>query len=285
MKTILVPTDFSPIANTALNYAIHVAGKLKSKIYLLHSYQVPAPIGEVPFAVLNDERRMLKEESEKNLLEASVKVGNAGIAYEYISVEGDAVDSILQAVKEKKAEMIIMGAKGETNLLDAIFGSVCLKVMEKASCPVMAIPNDTVITKPVKHITFATDYHQSDFAAIDRAVEIAGLSQAELNILHISDAEIGADEEKIMMRNFMEKVKKRSNYTKLSFQVIHGYKVEERLQQYVEDENTDMLMLSTHYRGFFDRIFGTSITKDIARNTNIPVLAFHHNANAAVKLI
>lgn len=285
MKTILVPTDFSPIANTALRYAISVADKFKSKIFLLHSYQVPAPVGEVPFSVLDDERRVLREESEKNLREVSVKIGTAGVAYEYISVEGVAEDSILRAAKEKKIEMIIMGSKGQSNLADVIFGSVCLRVMEKATCPVMAIPNDTVITKPVKHITFATDYHQSDFAAIDKGVEIARLSQADLNILHISDAQIGADEEKVMMRNFMEGVKKRSNYTKLSFQVIHGYKIEERLQQYVEDEQTDMLMMSTHYRSFFDRIFGSSITREITRNTNIPVIAFHYNAHAAVKLI
>ena len=37
MKTILVPTDFSGNADNALNYAIHLAGKDRAKIILVHS--------------------------------------------------------------------------------------------------------------------------------------------------------------------------------------------------------------------------------------------------------
>lgn len=285
MKTILLPTDFSSTADNALNYALTLAKKQNIKIILLHVYQVPAPIAEVPFGVLNEERLALKANSENKIKNLEMRIQHAGgISYECLVEEGAAVDTILKVAKEKKVDLIVMGATGETSLVGVIFGSVSLKVMEKAQCPVMTVPQHMTISKEIKRITFATDYHQSDLAAIDKASEIAAATNAQLNILHISDAVIGADEEKALMKNFMEKVKSATSYFNLSFQIIHAYNVEKRLEQYVEDESTDMLMMATHYRTFFDRLFSRSMTKEVALNTKVPVVAFHYNAKTAVKL-
>jgi nucleotide-binding universal stress UspA family protein len=40
MKTLLVPTDFSAIAQNAIDYAIEIATLTKSKIILFHAYQM-----------------------------------------------------------------------------------------------------------------------------------------------------------------------------------------------------------------------------------------------------
>ena len=41
MKRILIPTDFSENAWVALKYALILAQKLDSKIYVFHAYNVP----------------------------------------------------------------------------------------------------------------------------------------------------------------------------------------------------------------------------------------------------
>jgi len=254
-------------------------------LILFHAYQVAAPIAEVPFAVLNDEQRLLKEEAEQKLSALARKIEHAGtISYEYIADLGDSVPSILRAAEEKKAELIVMGATGQTGLASTIFGSVCLKVMEKATCPVMAIPGHFAVNKAVKRITFATDYHRSDVADIVKACELAAATGAQLNVLHVSDASIGADEERKLMNDFREKLKTRISYPHVTFQIIHGYNVEDRLLQYVDDEATDMLMMATHYRTFFDRLFNKSITREVTKNSSIPVVAFHFNAKSGVIL-
>ncbi|HMQ48425.1 MAG TPA: universal stress protein [Saprospiraceae bacterium] len=38
MQKILVPTDFSPVADNALNYAIEIAAKFESELLLYHVY-------------------------------------------------------------------------------------------------------------------------------------------------------------------------------------------------------------------------------------------------------
>jgi nucleotide-binding universal stress UspA family protein len=285
MKTILVPTDFSGAADTALNYAVALAGKLHSRIILLHVFQVPVPVAEVSFNVLNDERRSLKTSSGKKLHALAARINHSGkISHECLTEEGEAAETVLRIANEKKTDLIVMGTTGETGLSHVIFGSTSLKVMERAQCPVMAVPEGLIISKPITRITFATDYHNSDFAAIARATEIAGATGAQLNILHICSTEIDASEEKKLMIDFMERVKKITIYPNLSFQIIHGDNVEERLEQYIEGESADMLMMATHYRSFFNRLFGKSITKNVARHATIPVVAFHYNAKTAVKL-
>jgi len=286
MKTILVPTDFSETAETAYDFAITLAKNLNSRLVLLHVYQNPAPVAEVPFDVLNDERRLLKEESEKTIKALKMKMDYAGnLAYEYLSLEGETRNIILTVAREKKAELIIMGATGQTGLSSTLFGSISQSIMEKATCPVMAIPPGFTANKTIRKITYATDYHNSDITAIEKAAEIAAALHAQLDILHISDAVIGADEEKSLMRHFMEKVKNTTSYNNLSFQIIHGYNVEERLEKYVEDGSTEMLLMATHYRDFIDKLFGRSITRNIARTSTVPVVAFHFNAKTSVKLI
>lgn len=285
MKTILVPTDFSISAEAASDFAITLAKKLSSRLVFINAYQAPVPVTQIPFGVLNDERRALKEDSEKQLKVLNMKLGSEGNpSYECLSVEGETTDVILAVAKEKKADMIIMGTTGQNNLAKAIFGSVSLKVMEKAICPVMALPAGSFVSNTIRNITYATDYHNSDIPAIVKAAEIAAAMHAQLNILHISDAVIGADEEKLLMRRFMEKVKEHTDYNNLSFQIIHGFNIEARLEEYVEDGSTDMLLMATHYRDFFDKLFGKSITKNIAQSATVPVVAFHFNAKTSVKL-
>jgi len=40
MKTILVPSDFSKNATTALQYAIHLGNSMQAKLVVFHCYQV-----------------------------------------------------------------------------------------------------------------------------------------------------------------------------------------------------------------------------------------------------
>lgn len=286
MNTLLVPTDFSAAADVAFNYALSLAKNMHARIVLLHAYQPAVPIAQVPFGVLNEERLAFKKEAEEKLKVLAERIERtAKLDYEYIAEEGEAVDTILRASREKAAAMIIMGATGATGALQVAFGSTSLRVMEKAACPVLTVPGNVAISKPIKRIVYATDYHRSDLAAISMATQIAGASNAQLNILHISDAVIGADEEKTLMKNFMKKVKELTLYPELSFEIIHGFNVEARLRQYLNDGGADMLMMSTHYRTFVDRLFGNSITNNLVKDTLVPVVAFHYNAETAVKLV
>jgi len=48
MKTLIVPTDFSPVSINAMNYAADMALNIDASLLLLHVYQIPVTFTEVP---------------------------------------------------------------------------------------------------------------------------------------------------------------------------------------------------------------------------------------------
>jgi nucleotide-binding universal stress UspA family protein len=277
MKTILVPTDFSKNAENALHFAIILAKQQQATLLLLHVYQIAVAVSPAPFNLLLLEKEEAIKDATNKLRALSAQIDHAGgLSHEYLLEEGDTVEAISNIVKEKNVDLIIMGTKGASGLAGVIFGSVATSVIEKASCPVMAIPERTSLTKPIKKITYATDYQKNDTRIIQKIIELAEPIRSQVNIIHISGDKISPDEEYKLMSQFMKKVNDAINYNNMSFQMLHGKDVEDQLEKYIADNSTDILILSTHHRSFFDRLFEKSITKDLTLKATIPLVAFHY---------
>lgn len=285
MKTILVPTDFSSNAENALHFALILAKNQNAKLILMHVYQFPIAVAAVSFNVLEEEKQNIKLDSSKKLRAACIKIDHAGgIPYEYLSEEGDTVDTILRAIEEKEIDLIVMGTKGASGLAGIVFGSTTSHVLEKATCPVMAIPEASKFNTTIKKITYATDYRQSDLGAIQKLIEIATVFKAQINILHVSGDEITAEEEIKLMDAFRKKVNTSVFYNNLSFQLLHGQNVEEELEKYIADGSTDILVMATHSRSFIDRLFERSITKELVEDISVPLIAFHYKKKHPIKI-
>jgi nucleotide-binding universal stress UspA family protein len=282
MKTILVPTDFSDNAENALYYAMEMASKENAKIILLHAYRINYTNPEVPLDFVIEEQKQVISESNNQLREEAKKIEKVGgIKYEYMSIEDSPVEAILTSIKEKNVDLVIMGTKGISNFLDSILGSITAKVIEKANCPVIAVPEEALF-KEIKKITYAASYNQSDIYALEKVVDIAKLFNAQVNVLHVSNKPDLQDDEKRKLKLFMDEANRKIKYNNMAFQLLEGENVEDTLEEYLDDGETDLLVMSTHHRNFFDRIFGNSVTKYMAFHTTIPLMAFHHANKSAV---
>jgi len=279
MKTILVPTDFSDYSENALNMALLLAHSTKAKIILCHVLQLPLAIGEIPYALLEKEKNDLKQQAEIKLKALSLKIDHAGgITYETRILDGEVVNEILDLIKAEKATLVIMGTKGLRNLAEVILGSTTEQLILNSQCPVMAVPIDIHFNKSLKRLTYATDYHKSDIQDLMQLIDIASSLKAQVNVLHISGDEISAEQEVKMMSDFMKEVSNKSTYNNLSFQILHGNNVIQKLQEYLREESTDVLITSTHQRGLIERLFSKSNTLSLLKNSEVPIIAFHYSA-------
>lgn len=277
MKTILIPTDFSKNAENALYYAIELAKKQHSKIILLHAYLVSYPVSEVSYHLIAEQKKQALEDSELQLKAESMKIVHAGgITYECVSDENPPVEAVLKLIRDREIDMVIMGTKGQSNLTNVIFGSNAAAIIEKASCPVIAVPEEAKF-KDIKKITYATAYSHSDLYPLKTVVEMAKLLNAQVNVLHIIESPKleSRKEEKEKMKAFMSEAGEKIDYNNLSFQLLEGEDVDDALENYLNKDSADLLVLSTHHRGFFKRLFGHSVTKYMAYHSRVPVMAFH----------
>lgn len=281
MKNILVPTDFSKNAKNALNYAVAIAKKDMAKITLVHAFHVSYIAPEIPIEFLAAEIDLAEKTSHSQLNALVKKVESENLICETICKQDFALDLILEVATKRKPYLIVMGTKGASGLEALIMGSNTAKVIELAKCPVIAVPEKAKY-KPIKNITYATNYLSSDIDALKKLIEIAKLFEAQISLVHIANEKNATYQEDTTLNKFITKVKNRTNYDKLEFKLIYGEHFVEELENYIKNGETDLLAMSTHHRTIYDKLFGTSYTKKLAYYSNIPLLAFHYKKESMV---
>jgi nucleotide-binding universal stress UspA family protein len=118
LKHILVPVDFSPDPQIALDAAVSLLRLLK--------------VTDAELTIIH-----VSEENEGPPLNLPVDEG--WTVHRYL-VEGEPVETILEVAKEKHPDLIVMATEGHHGFLDALRGSMTERVVREARCPVMAVP-------------------------------------------------------------------------------------------------------------------------------------------------
>jgi len=137
-KTILVPTDFSDSAESALDYAVALAGKLGATVHLLNAITIPAlGVPELGVAVASTMMESAVTANQAELDRLAARREPAKITT--LLRTGDARDVIVEAAKEVHADLIVMGTHGRRGVKRALLGSIAEGVLRTAPCPVLTI--------------------------------------------------------------------------------------------------------------------------------------------------
>jgi nucleotide-binding universal stress UspA family protein len=132
-KTIGIGVTFSPNLEANINEAARLALCFGSKLVLIH-------VGES------------SEEKSTSFRKFLSPFENQGLEYELFYKSGDPVDVILTSTKEKKVDLLIIGALKKENFLKYYLGSIARKITRQASCSVLLLINPSVDRVPCEHI-------------------------------------------------------------------------------------------------------------------------------------
>jgi len=132
IRTILHPTDFSPLAQHALDVARGLASDYHARLVLLHVHEPPVPMGEL----VEVEPPFRREALLRDLQELAPA---AAIATECRVEEGSAAETILKIAGEIQPDLIVLSSHGRTGLRRALLGSVAEAVVRKAPCLVLTV--------------------------------------------------------------------------------------------------------------------------------------------------
>ena len=282
VRRLLIPTDFSLNALNAVKYGVQFGLALKSKITLFHSTHVPV----ISSAEMAMAASMIDEKLDAQVrLEQLKNVLVAEFGYREIEVlvsTGFAVDEINNLSRSESMVMIVMGTKGASGLSEILIGSNTADVIEKCSCPVLAVPVDSVFKKPGK-IVFATNYADNDFQTLYLLAEMFKPFNSEIVVLHV---EVNSDykTENRMLEWFKGQVLTNIPYDNFSFQLAKGDNVVSTVEEYINSNNVEVLSVSTRKRNFFDKLTSRSLTRKLAFHSNMPLLAFHAHSISSTPL-
>ncbi|MBV1693380.1 MAG: universal stress protein [Hyphomicrobiales bacterium] len=141
-KTILVATDGSELSDKAVDQAIGLAGKLGAKLVGVtvrrpfDAMFVEGMVIEVPESV----RQQVLESVKATLEGLGSKAKAAGVSCETISMtHAFPWEAILEAAKQKSADLIVMASHGRRGVSALLIGSETQKVLSHGKVPVLVV--------------------------------------------------------------------------------------------------------------------------------------------------
>lgn len=134
---ILVPLDESPYAERALAYAEELATKNDGQLSLVVAVSAPPPDDSDPIHQIQAQR---PKRAEEYLAARVADLKSRGFTAVHTEVRvGGTADSITDAARERGVDMISMSTHGLGNTGRYAVGSVALKVLMTAPCPVLMV--------------------------------------------------------------------------------------------------------------------------------------------------
>jgi nucleotide-binding universal stress UspA family protein len=139
-RKILVATDFSTHSERALEAAITLARTYGAPIHLLHAFDIPLTLVTpyevaMPNAFLAETRQIAADQ----LAAAEETVRAAGVEVSTQLAEAPAARAIARAAEETRADLIVMGTRGNSGLKHLVLGSVAERTLRRAPCSVLTV--------------------------------------------------------------------------------------------------------------------------------------------------
>jgi nucleotide-binding universal stress UspA family protein len=275
MKTILFPTDFSENAVHASRYAGMLMKLLDANIVLLHVYHVPmVPAYNASFEMadpISETENIVKEDLKAFAVEfmrsSNIPVERVTQRIEY----GFAAEKTIEVATEIKADLIVMGTEGASDMIDKWLGTHAQEVMKTAECPVFIIPNNVPIDYP-QRILYAADFKDDEIHAVQKVLDLAKPLGATCKVVHIHE-----EFEPNIGHIFEETIKELEAKFKdddVTVQQFHRDDTIEGLETYMKTYQPDVLAMAIHEKSFLDSIFSSSKSQHFIQEAKIPMLTF-----------
>lgn len=273
MKTIIIPTDFSAIADNAMHFAVDMAKQIHASVLLLHVYQLPVAISEVPVVVASAEE--LEEASEKKLAVLKDEIERATaykIKVNTQSKMGNVVDVIEDVSHVVQPFAIVMGTEGVGKMERLLFGSTTISTMRHLDVPVLIIPPGASF-RPVKKIGLACDLKEVMSSVPEKEIRtVVKEFNAELHVLNVDHENKGRSaetyEQSVELRNMIADLNPQYHF-------IDNENIEDGLNEFADNNGIDFLMVVPKKHKLLEGLFRKHHSSELAFHAHVPVMAIH----------
>jgi nucleotide-binding universal stress UspA family protein len=183
LQNILLATDFSPCAQSALSYALNLAHVYDTWVYSVNVLpHVPFVEGVQPDP---EQTRVLAKQRMTDLTGTQLF---RGLRHEELIEEGEVREVLSKLVRDYDIDLIVIGTGGRKGLQKLLLGSVAEEVFRNAECPVLTVgPHVTPWeTGKLRYILFATDFGPESVHGLPYAISLAEENRARLTLLHVA---------------------------------------------------------------------------------------------------
>jgi nucleotide-binding universal stress UspA family protein len=279
MKTILVPTDFSPAAKIAMDVAAEIALKENAQLILLHIVELPADDSfnvEGQMATSDDlEERIftmkLIEKAKFTLSRMVAQINLKGVATLSELRLGNPFHGIRSMITDHKVDLVVMGTAGHSKLEEMIIGSNTEKVVRHAKCPVLTLHQKPAQTE-FKKIVYATGMSQDEESFARVVMNTRDMYDGTINLVRVNTPL--NFESDVKVKREMELFARKMKLTHYTLNVFNDYSEEDGIINFANIIDADLIAMATHGRTGFAHVLAGSIAEDVANHATKPVLTY-----------
>ncbi|MFT4111864.1 universal stress protein [Silvibacterium sp.] len=273
-STVVVATDLSHQASSALRYAQELAHHHNATLVVVH---VIDPVGYAfpegaPQSIAADEQAR----REFQRIEAELREQN--IPVRSVLERGTVCERILQAVADHHADLLVLGTRARTGAGRAALGTIARQLLAKAPCPILTVAPDAEPLIPWagrwRRILAATDFSAASLTALVTAHRIAGSQLLALHVSHSVGEELS---QKLEQLRFLA-----------PFNESHTVPVEHvvtpgdpacMIASFARRTHADLVVLGAPENELTEEDFPASTVMNVIAQVNCPVLCVRAGAS------
>ena len=193
IRKILIPTDFSDCARSALDRAFFLARRYAAEVHFLHVVVLHddnpvAPISTFPESEEIHRHLATLAEAEMAKIQASVPDLET-VAHVRHGLA--AAPAILDLAMQEGIDLIVLGAHGRRGWRRFLLGSVAEEVVRLANCPVLTVrvadKDGTPTSTGLGPLLAPVDFSHESAIALGVAKELAAEWDVELHLLYVME--------------------------------------------------------------------------------------------------
>lgn len=138
-KRILFATDFGDASTRAFREAISMSRGNGAELVIAHAYRLPNVAIPGSPELYDEWDRRLREDAEARLRVLVDEAGRRGVKASPLVLFGDPQEVLVQAAKNRSADLLILGTHGRRGVSRLFLGSVASHIISTAPCPVLTV--------------------------------------------------------------------------------------------------------------------------------------------------
>lgn len=267
-KLIVVPWDFTPVADHALAHAVKISKMVGNEISLLH---------------IVDEGIPESTEGEKNILLRHVADENSkkyGMPIGAHIEKGSIFNAIAAYANDKDASLVVMGTHGMKGM-QKLTGSWALKVIVKSKVPFIVVQDPPADQERFHNIVFPVDFRNENKEKIKMAIFMGKYFESKIRFLVTKTTDKNILKKTNININFAIKYLIQNNIEYDITEVPKGNFAQQTID-YSQKINADLILIMTtkNITGL-DYVMGASEQYIIANSSKIPVCCVNPKATFA----
>ena len=273
MKHILTLTDFSEVAEAAVDVAFAFAGKYGADLTIYHNSED----GDLIMHELTGEPEIAHFGLEEHITSPPISkwkrlAKNNNVTARYLTGSADFIKKIFKITEILEIDMIVMGSTGSGGKMEMVWGSNTEKVVKQVKIPVL------VIKKPMKdyildNIVFASSFDSHEKEILKFALDL--LKPPSHAVIHLLSVDTSSffTQPLALMKSAMKEFEPIAAPYKVQSHFYNDYSIEAGIRHFAEKVKPDILIMSNKNEKPIKRFLSGNNTIRAINQLEYPVLS------------